>query len=206
MRQVFIGALAAALAGCSFAPQQTWLRECTEANGFECSNGTTNTSQINSGHLLLRRGAIVAKKENGRYRTSARNKNGQGNIARKTSSLELDDKSNTVVNAKSIATQTKTPQSSTLNENFDPLIEKAKATIAAKMPNPASVEFAEMKRAARKTVLGNPVDTICGYVWAKNASGADIGARPFLYIVPKNEAYVGGYVIATSPYHNICAG
>ncbi len=86
------------------------------------------------------------------------------------------------------------------------MIEKANATIAAKMPNPASVEFAEMKRAARKTALDNPVDTICGYVWVRNASGADIGARPFLYIVQKNEAYVGGYLIATSPYHNICAG
>ncbi len=202
MRQVFIGALAVALAGCSFAPQQARLGACREANGFECSDGTPDTSQINS---QLHSGAVAAKKENGRHRRTL-TKDAHSDNMQRTSSIQLDGKSTTVGNAKSIAAQTEAQQSSQLNEKFDPVIEKAKATIAAKLPNPASVEFVEMKRAARKTTLGNAVDTICGYVWAKNASGADIGARPFLYIVQKNEAYVGGYPIASSPYHNICTG
>jgi len=114
-----------------------------------------------------------------------------------------DDKSNIVINEKSaIGAKTETPQSSLLDDKSDPVINKAKATIAAKMENPDSVEFREMKRAERKNAAGKSIDSICGYV--KTAPGGETGERPFLYLVQEDEAYIGGYSIATSPHHNIC--
>jgi hypothetical protein len=91
----------------------------------------------------------------------------------------------------------------------DPVIVKAKATIAAKLENPASAEFGEMNRAVRKNMLGQAVDTICGRVKGKKASGEDTGDRPFLYLVKDDEAYVvvdgpAGSVAATA-YRNICS-
>jgi hypothetical protein len=97
------------------------------------------------------------------------------------------------------------PQSSQLDDKSDPVIKKAKATIAAKMENPASVEFVEMKRADRKDALGNSVDTICGYVSGKTASGGVTGDTPFLYLVQEDEAYIGGFMATTAyRYRNIC--
>jgi len=97
-----------------------------------------------------------------------------------------------------IAAKTETPPSSQLHD--ESVIKKAKATIAAKMNDPNSVEFEDMKRAARKNALGNSIDTICGFVREKNG-----GPKPFLYLVQKDEAYIGGYTIATSEYRNICS-
>ena len=72
------------------------------------------------------------------------------------------------------------------------------------MENPASVEFGEMKRADRKNADGKFIESICGSVRGKTASGGETGDRPFLYLVQEEDAYVGGYSMATSPYHNIC--
>ena len=47
-----------------------------------------------------------------------------------------------------------------------------------------------MKRAIRKNMIGRPVDTICGHVRGKNASGGDAWDRPFLYLVEDDDAYV----------------
>jgi hypothetical protein len=91
------------------------------------------------------------------------------------------------------------------NDKADPVIEKAKATIAAMMENPASAEFGEMKRAVRN-VLGESIDTICGYVKGKNASGGDTGEFPFLYIIQHDEAYIvdGSSAMAATAYRNLC--
>jgi hypothetical protein len=85
----------------------------------------------------------------------------------------------------------------------DPVLKKAMPTIATKMENSAFVELVEMKR-AKKNALGRSIDTICGYVRGKNASGSETGDKPFLYLVQEDEAYIGGYNMATSPYHNLC--
>jgi hypothetical protein len=64
-----------------------------------------------------------------------------------------------------------------------------------------------MRRADRKNTLGKSIDTICGYVRGKNASGEDTGDRPFLYLVQDDEAYViasRGDIIVTTAYRNIC--
>jgi hypothetical protein len=87
------------------------------------------------------------------------------------------------------------------------VVDKAKATIAAKMEDPASAEFSDMKRAMRKNTLGRPMDTICGHVKGKNPSGGATGERPFLYLVKEDDAYV----VESKPdsaaaiaYRNIC--
>ena len=59
------------------------------------------------------------------------------------------------------------------------------------MVNPASAEFYNLKRAVK--MLDEPVDTICGYVKGKNASGGDTEEMPFLYIIRDDrdgEAYL----------------
>jgi hypothetical protein len=111
-----------------------------------------------------------------------------------------DGKSNADSNMKSTAAKTEAAQSSQLDDEV--VIKKARVTIAAKMDNPVSVVFLDMKRAARKDALGNSVDTICGRVRGKLAG--DAGDRPFLYVVQKDEAYVGAYALATGEYRNIC--
>ena len=82
------------------------------------------------------------------------------------------------------------PASSRPAETPDPVIVKAKTTIAAKLEDPASAEFGEMKRAMRKNTFGKSVDTICGRVKRKKPSGEDAGDWPFLYLVTEDEAYV----------------
>jgi len=92
-------------------------------------------------------------------------------------------------------------------ETVDPVLKKAKTTVAAKMEDPASAEFEDMKRAMRKNTFGQPVDTICGHVKGKKTSGEDIGERPFLYLVKEDEAYVvdgNPGSAATTAYRNIC--
>jgi hypothetical protein len=96
------------------------------------------------------------------------------------------------------AAKMETPPSPQLDD--ESVIKKAKATIAAKMSDPNSVEFEQMERAVSKNALGDSVDTVCGYVRDKNSV-----RKLFLFIVQKDEAYIGGYPIATSQFRNICS-
>jgi hypothetical protein len=92
-------------------------------------------------------------------------------------------------------------------EPADLVLKKAKTTVAAKMENPTSVEFEDMKRAMRKNTFGHPVDTICGHLKAKKATGEDTGEKPFLYLVKEDEAYVvdnNPESAAATAYRNIC--
>ena len=92
-------------------------------------------------------------------------------------------------------------------EASDPVLKKAKTTVAAKMEDPASVEFEDMKRAMRKNTFGQPVDTICGHLKGKKATGEGTGERPFLYLVKEDEAYVvdnNPESAAATAYRNIC--
>ena len=100
------------------------------------------------------------------------------------------------------------PASGRPAETSDPVIVKAKTTIAAKLEDPASAEFSEMKRAIRKNMVGQSVDTICGRVKGKKASGEDAGNRPFLYLVKEDDAYVvdgPADSAAATAYRNICS-
>jgi hypothetical protein len=59
------------------------------------------------------------------------------------------------------------------SETSDSILNKAKATIAAKMENAATVEFVDAKRAIRKNTFGQPIDTICGHASGFSPSGND---------------------------------
>ena len=89
----------------------------------------------------------------------------------------------------------------------DPVIAKAKAAVAAKLDDPRSAVFDEVSRAVRKNTLGQSVDTICGRVKSKKASGESTEDRPFLYLVKDDEAFVVDGASASTAaiaYHNIC--
>jgi hypothetical protein len=106
-----------------------------------------------------------------------------------------------------IAAKEETPSSAPRADRSDPVINRAKSTIAAKMEDPASTEFIEMKRAIRRNTLGVPLDTICGHVKGKHATGQDTGEYPFLYLIKENDAYIvdgSGDVTADAAYRNIC--
>jgi len=79
--------------------------------------------------------------------------------------------------------------------------------VAVKLENPASAIFSDMSRSMRQNMRGQFVDTICGHVKGKKASGEDIGDRPFLYLVKDDEAYVADASpksAASTAYRNIC--
>jgi hypothetical protein len=193
MRLLLTTALTATLMGCSFAPQQTaWLSRCTEAMAFACSDAASSKA--------LHGEVIAAKKKDVRHQTNTDTKTARSDILLKTDASSSSQPDNAITTS-SIAVKPETPQqTSQFDDQSDPAIKKAKATIAAKMGNPASVEFVEIKRASGANVLGNSSDIVCGFVREKNG-----GPRPFLYLVPKDEAYIGGYNIATSAYHHICS-
>ena len=113
---------------------------------------------------------------------------------------QSEGKSNAEPHINAVAAKTETSQSSQLDD--ETVIKKAMVTIAAKMDNPASAVFLEVNRAARKDAFGNSIDTICGRVRGKLAG--DNGDRPFLYVVQKDEAYIGAYALATAEYRGIC--
>jgi hypothetical protein len=92
-------------------------------------------------------------------------------------------------------------------ETSEAVLSKAKMSVAARMEDPASAEFTDAKRAIRKNMLGRPVDTICGRVRGKKASGEDTGEKPFLYLVKEDDVYVVDGKpdsAAAIAYRNIC--
>lgn len=109
--------------------------------------------------------------------------------------------------AASPRTRISLPASERPAERPDPVLDKAKVTIAGKLEDPGSAEFGDMKRAMRKNTFGRPVDTICGRVKGRRGSGDEIGERPFLYLVKEDEAYVAdgkSGSAASTAYRNIC--
>ena len=78
------------------------------------------------------------------------------------------------------------------SETSDPVLKKAKIMVAAKMEDPASVEFVDLKRAMDKNTFGQSFEIICGHVKGKMKSGEATGERPFLYLVKEDEAFIVG--------------
>ena len=191
MRLLLTTALTVTLMGCSFAPRQTaWMSGCTEATAFACSDAASSKA--------LHGDVIAAKKKEVRHQANTDTKTARSDILLKTDASSSSQPDNAITTS-SIAVRP-APQTSQFDDQFDPAIKKAKATITAKMGNPASVEFVEIKRASDANALGNSSDIVCGFVREKNG-----GPRPFLYLVPKDEVYIGGYNIATSAYRHICS-
>ncbi len=209
VRLLLISAIAATLVGCSSASQQM------HADGGLYQTYHEQSSQVHSKRRVLHGPRITAKKTNTRHRKYNKSTQiAEPHVVPKMgapSFIRPDDKSDAVTTAPTAhdeptktqvphdeATKTEIPPSSQLDDQS--VIKKATTTIAAKMRDPSSVEFEGMERALRKNALGNSIDTICGFVRDKNS-----GLRPFLYVVEKDEAYIGGYAIATSAYRNICS-
>ena len=208
----------ATLVACTcFAPQQVQLATLTRCAGVSCSGAAADVLEPKSNppalkdDLAAKAGkATTAKKANSQHRreVNTRIQNATFNIVPETdpSSGQRHDKSNTET-AQSTATEPKSvgPQPSQLDDN-DSAIKKAKARIAAKNKNPASVELAEMKRSTEMDGLSRlSSDVICGYVIEKNASGKNIGSRPFLYLVVKDEVYIGDMIDTTDAYKYLAA-
>ena len=193
LRLLIISALAVTLTGCAyFAPQQARQPSLTSERVWTAAKTLQRPSE--------RRTINIAGTLN------THTKNAKSNIVPASLPAQPDDKSNVVINTKpNVVTKAEPPQSAQPDDKSDPVITKAMATIAAKMglENSASVELSKVKR-AKKNALGKSIDIICGYVRGKNTSGADTGGRAFLYLVQEDEAYIEGYNLATSPYHNLC--
>ncbi len=196
MRTLLIGLLAAPLIGCSvpLSPLAS-TDSCSDANSFLASASKpvepVSTPSKSSTAATKPKPAIAAKTEE---RSVA--------AAREKPQPAEKKPASTVIEAKVQAPAPGRPV-----EPPDPVIVKAKATIAAKLEEPASAEFGEIKRAMRKNTLGKPVDTICGRVKGKKASGEG-GDWPFLYLVTDDEAYVvngPANSAAASAYRNICS-
>ena len=113
-----------------------------------------------------------------------------------------------VENTKSnVETNVNVAASGPVSEPSDPVLEKAKATVASKMEDRASVEFEDMTRAIRHDTFGQSIDTICGHVRGKKTSGAETAKRAFLYLVKEDIAFVDyGYTNsqAANAYRAIC--
>jgi hypothetical protein len=180
-------------------------------SGLACLGGTTVSHTIEPERASFNAGPATPK---AKLKIAARTET--------PPSVRARHKTDIVMNAaKSTATETKVePPASTATamkvelptsgqpaETPDPVIAKAKITIAAKLEDPKSAEFGEMKRAMRTNTLGKSVDTICGYVKGKKTSGEGAGNWAFLYLVKDDEAYVVDgppSSIAATAYRNIC--
>jgi len=225
MRPLIISALAATLIGCTwFAPQQApqaSLYSITDAPLADSNTGEAEKAiraeticpphrkKPASGTKITK---VSAQKMDASSRVQSEDKSRTSNNAQSTVATRRDtqqaarpvDKSGTSINAQStVAARTDTQQTAQPVDKSDHVFNKAISAIAAKMQNSASVELVEMKR-AEKIASGKSIDTICGYVRGKSASGLDAGDRPFLYLVQEDQAYIGLYDIATSRYPSLC--
>jgi len=173
---------------------------CTDPNGFGCLNRLAASRPVEPTPASSR-----TKSETTRAKSTVAAKTEEPSIAHVRDRSDLAEKK-----AKSAVIEAKVeaPASGRPAETSDPVIVKAKTTIAAKLEDPASAEFGEMKRAFRKNTLGKSVDTICGRIKGKKASGENAGDWPFLYLVTEDEAYVvdgPANSAAASAYRNICS-
>jgi hypothetical protein len=201
MRTLLMGVLAATLVGCScLLPPQASMEACTDVSGPGCLNGMAASRPIEPAPASSKTHSATTK-----LKSSIATKTQEPSIAHirdRPPPAEKKPKS------AMIEANVEAPASGRPAETSDPVTAKAKTTIAAKLEDPASAEFSEMKRATRKNTLGQSVDTICGRVKGKKPSGEGTGDRPFLYLVTEDEAYVvdgPANSAAASAYRNICS-
>ena len=195
MRTLLIGILAAPLVGCTIPLSPLASTDsCTDANGYLAGA----SRQVEP--APAKAGSAATK---GKSTSAARAEERSTAAVRDGPHLAAKNAKPAVIEAKVQA-----PTSGRPAETSDPVIVTAKATIASKLEDPASAEFGEMKRAMRKNTFGKSVDTICGRVKGKKASGEGAGDWPFLYLVTEDEAYVvngPANSAAASAYRNICS-
>jgi hypothetical protein len=201
MRTLIVGALAATLVGCScYLTPQSGLDACAGADGFGCLDR-------NSG---ARRWAAPEPSSSGASTPTPPEKAARRAATVKRLSARSGDKTLHVDKAtKSAPDAAKVEAAAAMQtpEAIDPVVDRAKIAVGVKLEDPKSAIFSEMNRSKRKNLLGQYIDTICGHVKSKKASGEDIGDRPFLYIVKDDVAFVADdspTSAASSAYRNIC--
>ena len=237
MRTLFVCALAATVVGCScYAPPLASIDTCTVAgaSGLACLDRSSLSQAIepeptasDAGFPAPKaRSKIAARTEkppsaHARHKTDlamTRTKSAASTANVEPGATKIEPAPNKLEPAAAkvepaankvepAAAKVEPPASGRPAETSDQVIARAKTTIAAKLDDPRSAEFGEMKRATRTNTLGKSVDTICGYVKGKKASGESTGDRPFLYLVKDDEAYVvdgPATSIAATAYRNIC--
>lgn len=194
MGLLFIGVLAGILIGYGcFAPSQANFQPCTSPGCFDT---------IAAGQPEAPRAMTLSSKP-----APAKAKPATTAKHRKRTSGKSGRRTDRIVTSEPAPTRIRITPSDPPRETADPVLDKAKISVAAKMEDPESAEFSDMNRAIRKNTFGRPVDTICGHVRGKNASGGDTGERPFLYLVKEDDAYVVDnkeHSAAAIAYRNIC--
>ena len=207
MGLLLIGVVAGILIGFGLAPSQASLQDCASQGCLERAAASQPMAQKSMAvkPYPATAGAKSATATKSRKPSSAKSGSVKSGSA-KSGSTKSGGRTDLVQTAH---TPARTDASTTYRsaESSDPVLNKAKISVAAKMEDPASAEFGDMKRAIRKNTLGRPTDTICGHVRGKNASGTDTGERPFLYLVKEDDAYVvAGKAdsAAAIAYRNIC--
>jgi hypothetical protein len=191
MGLLLIGVVAGILIGYGLAPSQANFQECWLQG---CLDGAAASQPMEQKSTASRPPAIAGAKQ------AAAAKSRDPSSARSGGRADL-------VQTAHVPTRIDAAASYRPAESSDPVLNKAKISVAAKLENPASAEFGDMKRAIRKNTLGKPVDSICGHVRGKNASGSDTGERSFLYLVKEDDAYVvagNADPAAAIAYRNIC--
>jgi hypothetical protein len=201
MRTLIVGALATTLVGCScYLTPQSGLEACAGADGFACLDrnsgarrwtapepSSSDASTATPTEKAARRAATMK-----RLSAHSRGKTLHAGKAAKSSPDAAKVEPAAVMQAP---------------EEIDPIMDRAKIAVAVKLEDPKSATFSEMNRSKRKNLLGQYIDTVCGHVKSKKASGEDIGDRPFLYIVKDDVAFVADdspTSAASTAYRNIC--
>ena len=204
MRALITGALAATLVGCScYVSPQSGIEACTgaDARGFACFDR-------NSGGRLSQRTDPEPSSSDERTTAPMQKSAHAAKTAKPSSShSKTRDVGKAAKSATADAAKVETAAAEQPTEAFDPVMDRAKIAVAVKLEDPKSATFSEMNRATRKNTSGQSVDTICGHVKSKKASGEDIGDRAFVYLVKDDEAYVvdgSPASAASTAYRNIC--
>jgi hypothetical protein len=201
MRTLIVGALAATLAGCScYVTPPSGLEACTAADGFGCF-GKSSSAQ---------RWAGLEPSPSTVNTAPATDKAARPTVPMKRVPAHSGDKTHHAAKAaKPAPDAAKVEPAAAVQpaEEIDPVMDRAKIAVLVKLIDPKSATFGEMKRSMRKNLLGQSLDTICGHVKSKKASGEDIGDRPFVYIVKDDVAFVAddsSTSAGSTAYANIC--
>jgi len=225
MRTFFVGALAATLVGCScYVSPQAGIEACAgPGGGFACldRNSVNQTIEPERAGLPTPKAKpkIAARSEKPPSAHAHHKTDLAMNTAKSTTTTEKVDRAAAkaepaaakvdpaATKVEPAAPKVDPPGPVRAAETSDQIIAKAKATIASGLDDPKSAEFRDMKRTMRTNTLGKSVDTICGYVKGKKASGEGTGDMPFLYLVKDNEAFVVDgppTSAAATAYRSIC--
>jgi hypothetical protein len=194
MRTLLVGALIASLMGCCRTPPQATLERCTTKG---CVQRTAANPQTQIKRVAFKPSPATA---NTRSRTTPAPV-GPGSAEPTDPTGPIGKNATPVISP--------TPDTSVAgqsNETLDDVMNKAKATTAAILNDPESAEFDDMKRAIRKGMSGQPVDSICGRVKEKRA-GESISDSPFLYLVKEDKTYIddGNSVsVGATWYRGVC--